>query len=59
MTQKKPNFQDLWQITHTRKGEWVDETSKEVHMRVEEVALEKLQGINKEADKDQIVNAVF
>jgi len=32
MTQKKPNFQDLWQITHTRKGEWVDETSKEVHV---------------------------
>ncbi|KHN33192.1 hypothetical protein glysoja_037270 [Glycine soja] len=38
MTQKKPNFQDLWQITHTRKGEWVDETSKEVHGGLSSIA---------------------
>ncbi|KAL2325486.1 hypothetical protein Fmac_024544 [Flemingia macrophylla] len=42
-TQKEPNFLFLWKITHTNNNEeWVDEKSRELHMKVQEVVLEKL-----------------
>ncbi|KAL2322092.1 hypothetical protein Fmac_026471 [Flemingia macrophylla] len=53
---KETNFQDLWKITHTNNnGEWVDEASRELHMKVQQVALENLEGISEEIDKDQMV----
>ncbi|WJX12177.1 hypothetical protein P8452_02701 [Trifolium repens] len=34
-TQKEPNYQDLWRMTHTNSnGEWINDASKEVHTKV-------------------------
>ncbi|XP_057444022.1 uncharacterized protein LOC130736194 [Lotus japonicus] len=59
-TQKEPNYQDLWRMTHTNNnGEWVNEASREVHMKVQETSMKMLEQADEEAEKDPIINGAF
>ncbi|WJX89696.1 hypothetical protein P8452_71670 [Trifolium repens] len=50
-TQKEPNYQDLWRMTHTNSnGEWINDDSKEVHLL-------KLGYMDE--DKDKLTNTAF
>ncbi|XP_045820098.1 uncharacterized protein LOC123913411 [Trifolium pratense] len=59
-TQKEPNFQDLWRMTHTNSnGEWKDDASKEIHTKVEEACSELATAEHVDGDKDMLANIAF
>ncbi|CAJ2673382.1 uncharacterized protein LOC123897932 [Trifolium pratense] len=59
-TQKEPNFQDLWRMTHTNSnGEWKDDASKEIHTKVEEACSELATAEHVDCDKDMLANIAF
>ncbi|KAK2395419.1 hypothetical protein QL285_057158 [Trifolium repens] len=59
-TQKEPNYQDLWRMTHTNSnGEWINDDSKEVHTKVQEHCSELLEVGYMNEDKDKLTNTVF
>ncbi|KAK2395895.1 hypothetical protein QL285_057585 [Trifolium repens] len=59
-TQKEPNYQDLWRMTHTNSnGEWINDDSKEVHTKVQEHCSELLEVGYMDEDKDKLTNTVF
>ncbi|WJX92430.1 hypothetical protein P8452_74072 [Trifolium repens] len=59
-TQKEPNYQDLWRMTHTNSnGEWIYDDSKEVHTKVQERCSELLELGYMDEDKDKLTNTAF
>ncbi|XP_057445737.1 uncharacterized protein LOC130737896 isoform X1 [Lotus japonicus] len=59
-TGKEPNYQDLWRMTHTNNsGVWINEASREVHVRVEEASMRMLEETDEDADEDPIINKAF
>ncbi|XP_057440453.1 uncharacterized protein LOC130735814 [Lotus japonicus] len=47
-------------MTHTNNnGEWVNEASREVHMKVQETSMKMLEQADEEAEKDPIINGAF
>ncbi|WJX68752.1 hypothetical protein P8452_53093 [Trifolium repens] len=59
-TQKEPNYQDLWRMTHTNSnGEWINDASKEVHTKVQERCSELLELGYMDEDKDKLTNTAF
>ncbi|KAK2423159.1 hypothetical protein QL285_033630 [Trifolium repens] len=59
-TQKEPNYQDLWRMTHTNSnGEWINDASKEVHTKVQERCSELLELGYIDEDKDKLTNTTF
>ncbi|KAK2394908.1 hypothetical protein QL285_056689 [Trifolium repens] len=59
-TQKEPNYQDLWRMTHTNSnGKWINDASKEVHTKVQERCSELLELGYMDEDKDKLINTAF
>ncbi|KAK2376294.1 hypothetical protein QL285_077099 [Trifolium repens] len=54
-TQKEPNYQDLWRMTHTNSnGKWINDASKEVHTKVQERCSELLELGYMDEDKENL-----
>ncbi|WJX84039.1 hypothetical protein P8452_66650 [Trifolium repens] len=59
-TQKEPNYQDLWRMTHTNSnGKWINDASKEVHTKIQERCSELLELGYMDEDKDKLTNTAF
>ncbi|KAF7842439.1 putative leucine-rich repeat-containing protein [Senna tora] len=54
-TGKEPDLHKLWQLTHKRaNGEWVDEASKEIHEKVTQQIVEKLNELEDSGTGDEV-----